>query len=57
MRVDHRRLHVRVAEKFLHRADVVPGFQQVCGKRVAEAMAGSVFGEAGGAHGVFDGLL
>ena len=38
--VDHCRAHVTVTEQFLHRANVVPGFQQVRGKRVPEGVAG-----------------
>jgi len=35
MGVDHRRLHIAVAEQLLHGADVVAGLQQVRGKGVA----------------------
>jgi hypothetical protein len=32
MSLDHRRLHVTVTQKLLHRSDVVTGFQQMSGK-------------------------
>ena len=43
MRVNHGRAHVGVAEKFLNGANVVAGFQQVCGERVSEAVTGRAF--------------
>ena len=36
VRVDHRRLHARVAEQFLHRADVVAGLQEMRRERVTK---------------------
>ena len=39
VRVDHRRLHVRVAQQFLHGADVVAVFEQVRREAVAERVA------------------
>jgi len=39
MRVDHRGLHVAVAEQLLDRTDVRAPFQQVRGKAMAEGMA------------------
>ena len=36
--VDHGGLNICVAEQFLHGADVVSAFQQVCGKAVAHGM-------------------
>ena len=38
MRVDHGGLDVGVAEKFLHRADVLAGFQQMGGEAVPKAV-------------------
>ena len=38
MRVDHRGLHVAVAEQLLDRTDVRAPFQQVRGKAMAEGM-------------------
>ncbi|HLG59164.1 MAG TPA: hypothetical protein VI485_27730 [Vicinamibacterales bacterium] len=32
--MNHRRAHVGMAEEFLHGADVIPAFEQVCGERV-----------------------
>jgi hypothetical protein len=55
--VDHRRLDVLVAEEFLHRADVVAGFEQVRGKAVAEGVTTGGLGNAGQAHGIFDRAL
>ncbi len=55
--VDHGRLDVFVAEQFLDGADVVPGHQEVGGKRVAHGMAAGSFGNARSADGLFDGLL
>ena len=40
MGVDHRRPHVAVPQQFLHRADVVAGFQKMRGERMTEAVAG-----------------
>ena len=57
VRVDHGRLHIRVAEEFLHSPDIIPGFEEVGGERVAERMAGGVFGNAGSAHSLFEGPL
>ena len=41
MHVDHRRLHVRVSEQLLNRADVVAVFGQVRGEAVAEGVTTS----------------
>lgn len=38
MGIDLRGLHIRMAEQFLHRADVLPGFEQMRGKRMAKGM-------------------
>ena len=38
MRVDHGGLDVGLAEKFLHRADVLAGFQQMGGEAVPKAV-------------------
>jgi restriction endonuclease Mrr len=38
MRVDHRRVHIRVAQQFLHGADVGPVLQEVGGERMAQLM-------------------
>ena len=39
VRVDHRRADVRMAEELLDRANVVPVFEQMRGKRMPERMA------------------
>ena len=52
MGINHRRRHVLVTEKFLHRANIVTIFQQVRGKRVPEGMAGDAFGQPGTARGL-----
>ena len=39
MGIDHRRPDVLVTEQFLHRADVISGFQQLRGKRVPEGIS------------------
>jgi len=36
VRVDHRRVHVRVAEQLLDRADVLPALQQVRRERMPQ---------------------
>ena len=55
MGIDHRRFDVFVAEEFLDGANIVPGFQQVGRKAMAEGVRGDLFGEASGlgcgAHG------
>ena len=35
VRVDHRGAHVAVSQQFLNRPDVVPGLEQMGGKRMA----------------------
>ena len=55
MGIDHGSLHVLMPEQFLHGSNIVSGFQQLHGKRVAEGVTGDVFGNpgqaCGGAHG------
>ena len=43
---DHRRPDVLVTEPFLHRTDVIPRFESMRRKRVAQRMAGGRFGDA-----------
>ena len=43
VRVDHRGLHILVAEQLLHRADVVPGLEQMRDKAMTEGVAGRGF--------------
>src|SRR5258708_37443470 len=55
--VDHRRLHVGVAEELLDRADAVAILEQMRGERVPERMAAGVFLDAGGVNGERDRAL
>ena len=47
MGVDHDCFYIFVPKQLLHGADVIAGFQQVGGKRVAEGMRGNAFVYAG----------
>ena len=55
--VDHRRFQVLVSEEILDGADVVAGFEQVGGERMAQRVAGGAFGQAGGSGGAGHGAL
>lgn len=57
VRVDHRRGHVTVAEKFLDGADVAAVLEQVGRERVAEGVAGGALGDARGEHSAANGAL
>ncbi len=57
MCVNHGRAHVPVAEQLLDCADVVPILEEVCGKRMAEGVAGRMSGNPGSADGVPDRAL
>jgi len=57
MGVDHRGFHILMAQEFLHRPDIVTAFQKLCGKGMAEGVAGRPFGEAGLANGLLERLL
>lgn len=57
MDVDHRRADVLVAEQFLHRTDVVTGFEEVRGEGMAKGMAGDGFGDAGTQRGLAHSFL
>jgi hypothetical protein len=46
VRVDHRRLHVRVSEQFLNRPDVVAVLQMVCRKAMTKCVHCAGFGES-----------
>ncbi len=50
MGVDHGRLHILVAEEFLHGPDVVARFQQMRGEAVPERVAGGMLWDPGLAH-------
>ncbi len=43
MGIDHGGLHILVPEQCLHGPNIIPGFEQVRGKRMAEGMAGDMF--------------
>jgi len=55
--IDHRGPHILVPEKLLDSADVIPGLEQMRGKRVPQRVAGRSLGEASPAGGVMDGFL
>ena len=57
MRVDHRRPHVFMSQKFLHGADIVTIFEQVSRKRMPECMATSALYDSGGRNGSLNGDL
>jgi len=38
VRINHRRAYIGMPQQLLHRADVIPGLQQVCGERMPEDM-------------------
>jgi hypothetical protein len=57
MGVDLRRLHIAVAEQFLHGADVITVLQQMGSEAVPEGVQGDGLGQAGTARGGVDGLL
>ena len=43
VRVDHGSARVTVPEQLLHRADVVPAFQEMCRERMTERVARARF--------------
>jgi hypothetical protein len=57
MCVNHRCLHIAVAEEFLDSADIVAVFEEVDGEGVAKAMAADALLDAGLEHGFMDGSL
>jgi hypothetical protein len=48
MGVDHRRVHVAMAQKFLNRLDIVTTFEQGRCERIAESMAHRELGSVNG---------
>ena len=46
MRLNHRGVHITVPQHFLDRANVVPIFQEMCGKPMAKRVARNPFGDA-----------
>ena len=45
MQIDHRRGHIAVTQQLLDGAYIRPGFQQVCGKAVAQCVTGDALGK------------
>jgi hypothetical protein len=56
MGVDHRRVHVFVAQEPRDGADVAAGFEQVSGERMPERVAACVLGDPGLTNGDGDAL-
>jgi hypothetical protein len=54
MGIDHRGLHVAVAEEFLDCPNVVVRLQKVSGKTVPEGVGGDTFGEFSPAHSLVE---
>ena len=50
MGVDHRRLYIAVAQKFLYGSNVIAAFEQVSGEGMLERMASGPFGKASFPH-------
>jgi hypothetical protein len=57
MGIDHGRGEVLVPQEFLDGSDVVAGFEQVRGKRMAEGVTSNVFDDAGLANSLLHGPL
>jgi len=57
VRVDHGCTHIAVAQQLLDGSDVLPSFEEVGGKRMAEGMATGGLGHTGLTDGQFDGFL
>ena len=57
MRIDHGGRHIRMPQKLLYCANVMIGFQQVCGKAVPEGMAADALGDARASGCIFHGSL
>jgi len=57
MGVDHGGLYIAVAQQLLNRADVGSMLQQVCGERMAKAVAGGWFADPRRLHGSTHGPL
>ena len=49
--IDHCRSNVAVTKEFLHNADVVDGFDQVCGESVPECVGRDSFCNLRATHG------
>ena len=43
MRIDHCGFDILVTEQFLHGADIITGFQEVCGNTMAEGVQANIF--------------
>ena len=57
VRVDHRGQHIFVTEQFLHSADIIPVFQQMSSKTVAERVATCSLTDSRPFDGSFDCFL
>ena len=57
MGVDHGGGHIRVAQQFLHRANVRTGFQQVRGEAMTQRVRMHGLGDAGGPRRLLDRAL
>jgi hypothetical protein len=57
MGIAHRCTDIFVSEQFLDRADVIPIFQEMGRKTMAQRMTTAAFLEAGVLESVFDGLV
>lgn len=52
--VNHGRADIFVSHQFLNRADVVSGFQQVCGEGMPDGMAADMLDHSGFSNGLLD---
>jgi hypothetical protein len=57
MRIDHRRLHIVVAQEFLHRPDIIALLEQMRRKAVPQRVTTHAFGEPCRTTGPTDGSL
>jgi hypothetical protein len=55
--INHRRRYIRMSQQLLNGAYIVTRFQQMCGKRVAKAMAAHPLRNVRLMRRFFDGLL
>ena len=57
MSINHSGRHILVAQKLLHRTDIIAGFEQMRRKTVTKRMAATGFRNPTVANGVFNGTL
>jgi hypothetical protein len=57
VRIDHRRAYIGMPQQLLHRADVIPALQQVCGERMPEDMTAHPLRHACPTRSLRDGSL